>query len=788
MKDRIPPSRIPPSAPLRPLGGASVRLLNIPEAMSEAGRAYGRCDWSAAEQICRSILKVQSEHFDALSLLGIIAAQTRRVEESARLLGRAAAQTQNPDAHNNYGNVLRELKRFDDAIDSYERALRISPDHAEAWNNRGVALQEQSRVDEALESYDRALSIKPSLADALNHRGVALQALGRYGEALASYGRALSARPDYAEAYNNRGNALRKLGRFDEALEDFRCALQIAPQYAEAYNNRGAVLQSLKRPDEALESYARALELNPHYAEVFVNRGFALQELGRHAEALQSYAGALEINPDSAEAFNNRGTLLQELKRYDEALADFERALEIKPNLPWLRGSWLAVKIQINDWIDLAARIPAVLQDLSESKRILPPFWALAITDSPALQHKAAAIWVEEKCPTYLSLPPIPKREHGKRIRIGVFSPDLCNHAVSILTVELFEIHDRERFELVAFSLGRDTQDALRLRMQRAFDRFIDVQGCSDRQIAKLSRELRIDIALDLAGFTAGGRPGVFALRAAPLQVSYLGYLGTIAAGFMDYLIADTTIIPQTHRKHYSEKIIYLPSYQANDSRRAIAPRVFSREELGLPAQGFVYCCFNGNYKITPDTFAGWMRILSVVEGSVLLLYRGSAAAERNLKTQASKAGIDADRLIFGGPLPHPEYLARYRAADLFLDTLPYNAGTTASDALWAGLPVLTRLGEAFAGRVAGSLLMAVGLPQLITHSQVEYEERALQLAKEPERLAQIRRQLAENRLRAPLFDTPRFARRLESAYTRIYERYQADLPPEHVFIEAQGI
>jgi len=347
----------------------------------------------------------------------------------------------------------------------------------------------------------------------------------------------------------------------------------------------------------------------------------------------------------------------------------------------------------------------------------------------------------------------------------------------------LFEAHDRAKFEVFAFSLGPECDDGMRKRLRAAFDRFIDARFQSDRQVAQLARDLEVDIAVDLGGFTRGCRPGIFAMRAAPVQVSYLGYLGTMGAEFMDYLIADRTVIPPGSRGSYAEKIVYLPCFQANDSKRRVADGAITRARLGLPEEGFVFCCFNRNYKISRNTFAGWMRILRRVEGSVLLLYVENELAADNLRNAAELMRVAPGRLILGQRLPYPAYLARFRAADLFLDTLPYNAGTTASDALWAGLPVLTCTGEAFASRVAASLLAAIDLPELITRTQEEYESLAIELATNPDRLSRIRRKLERNRLTAPLFDTKLFTRHMEDAYTQIYERYRADLPPDHIHV-----
>jgi predicted O-linked N-acetylglucosamine transferase (SPINDLY family) len=442
----------------------------------------------------------------------------------------------------------------------------------------------------------------------------------------------------------------------------------------------------------------------------------------------------------------------------------------------------LHLKLQLCDWRGFAEDLHEITSAILRGDFVTTPFCLLALSGSARLQRLAAERWVRAQRLAQ-SAPAPCSSWNSPKIRVGYFSADFREHAVARLIAETVESHDRSRFEVIAFSFGPDTQDELRLRLGRAFDRFIDVRSISDPEIAALSHSLSIDIAVDLGGFTEASRPHIFAERAAPVQLSYLGYLGTLGAGYMDYLIADETLIPAASRQFYAEKIIYLPSYQANDSKRRIAARDFSRTELGLPVSGFVFCCFNANYKINPTIFASWMRILAAVDGSVLFLYSGHPTAEANLREAAARHGIDPCRLVFGGTLPGPEYRARYRTADLFLDTLPYNAGTTASDALWSGLPVLTQAGEAFAGRVASSLLQALALPELIAADPADYERRAIDLGKNPARLADLKSAL-EARLRsAPLFDTAGFTRNLESAYAAIHARHVAGLPPDHIHV-----
>ena len=345
----------------------------------------------------------------------------------------------------------------------------------------------------------------------------------------------------------------------------------------------------------------------------------------------------------------------------------------------------------------------------------------------------------------------------------------------------LFELHDKEKFELFAFSFGTDTKDEMKVRVSQAFDQFINVTGLSDLEVAQLSRNLGIDIAIDLKGLTQDTRLGIFSYKAAPIQVSYLGFPGTLGADYIDYLIADKTLIPAECKQHYSERIVYLPnSYQVNDRRRAIAPIQFTKPELGLPEDAFVFCCFNNSFKITPDVFDTWVRVLKAVDASVLWLLQDNPTAAMNLQKEAALRGLNPARLVFAKRMGLPEHLARHKMADLFLDTLPCNAHTTASDALWAGLPVLTCMGESFASRVAGSLLNAIGLPELITQTSEDYEALAIELATKPSKLQSIKAQLAANRLTTPLFDTSLFTQHIEAAYEKMYERYQADFLPEH--------
>ena len=778
-----------------------------------------------AQQIYQQVLKTQPKHADALHLLGMLARQTGDPTTAVDLIGKSIGiQPDNAAAYSNLGNALSDLKRYAEAIGSYDKAIALQPKHADAYSNRGVALNHLQQHQAAIDSYDRAIALKPDFAQAWCNGGIALNALRRHKEAVESfdraialqlnhaevwcdrgnalnelkehrkavdsYDRAIALKPDHADAWCNRGNALHALRQHQAAIDSYQHAIAIAPGRAEAYCNCGNTLRELKQQLQAIEYYDKAIALKADYAEAYSNRGAALNDLLQHEQAILSYDRAIALQPDFAKAYSNRGNAFNGLKQRLQAIENYERALALQPDQDYVPGTLLHTRMHVCDWSDAAGRISELLAAIDSGIKVAASFPVLSLTSSPALQRKAAEIWTNDKHAVNLELGSIPKLRKKEKIRLGYFSMDFRDHPVSFLTAELFETHDRERFEVYAFSYGPDTQDGMRKRLELAFDKFIDVKNKSERDIAALARQLEIDIAVDLAGFTGSSRSGLFAWRAAPLQINYLGYPGTMGASYMDYLIADRQLIPEEAQAHYCEKIVYLPdTYMVNDRQRAISSKTFSREELGLPPTGFVFCCFNNAYKITPSTFDGWMRILKQVEGSVLWLSENNPAATINLRREAARRGVDAQRLVFALKLPLlADHLARQRAADLFIDTLPFNAHTTASDALWAGLPVLTCAGESFASRVASSLLSAIELPELITTTQEAYEALAVSLALNPERLQAIRQKLARHRLSTALFDTPRFTRHLEDAYTQMLERYHADLPPAHIYVAQAGV
>ncbi len=621
---------------------------------------------------------------------------------------------------------------------------------------------------------------------ALFTHAFALHREGRLEEAAMAYEQVLEKDPQDFDALHLLGVIAARSRNPSRAVDLIGRAIAVNPGVAAAHSNLGAALKELKRLEEAVASYERAIQIDPNTPQAYSNRGNALQELRRMKEAVDSYDRALTLKPDYAEAWYNRANALRHLKRLEEASASFERALVLQPDLEFVTGTLIHTYHQIGDWQGFEENNRQLQVLLERGQRVTPPFPVLAIFDEPRLQHIAAQVWVQAKCPAQATLGPLAPARRKERLRLGYYSADFHDHATSYLMAELFESHDRDRFELIAFSFGPDASDAMRQRVSSAFDRFIDVRSMSDLEVARLSRELGIDVAVDLKGHTQDARPGIFAYRCAPVQVNYLGYPGTMGAPYMDYLIADHVLVSEQERDHFTEKIVSLPhSYQVNDTKRVIAQTRWTREQLGLPQDAFVFCCFNNSFKITPQTFDSWVRILHAVPGSVLWLLEDNSVATRNLQQAALARGLSPHRLVFAPRIPLDEHLARHRLADLFLDTLPCNAHTTASDALWAGLPVLTLAGRAMAARVAASLLTAIGLPELITLSQEDYERLAIALATDPGRLAALRETLCRHRASAPLYDIARFTRHIESAYEVMHARHLAGLSPAHLSIPA---
>ncbi|MDB5617898.1 tetratricopeptide repeat protein [Tardiphaga sp.] len=647
---------------------------------------------------------------------------------------------------------------------------------------RAMSAFRSGQLTEAERDFRKVLRKAPTNLAVLNILAAVLIALKRFEEAEPYLKSALRIDARSDATHYNYGLVLKALGRPDEALRRFSESLALNPANAESWNNRGIVHNDLRDYAAALSDFDKAMALNPRYAAACFNRSRSLAELKRYDEALGACDLALQWQPDLAEASFGRGFIFQQMRRPGEAAEAYARAMRINPDLPLLKGNLLHQKMLTCDWAGTNELISGIDADLASGKLSVEPFaWqGIATTDASLL--RCASLYAAARYPAPRLAPSFAPAQRGGKIRIGYLSGEFREQATSLLMAGVLEQHDRQRFEIFAFDNGFDDGSTTRRRIEAAVDGVVDIAGLSDPGAVAAIRDQRIDILVNLNGYFGEHRSGVFARRAAPLQVNYLGFPGTLGASYMDYIVADATVLPEAQRRFFAEKVVTLPNcYQANDDKKQIADRIFTREECGLPAEGFVFCCFNNAYKITPAMFDVWMRILTQVDGSVLWLLEDSAA--ENLRREAAARGIDPARLVFATRTRPAEHLARHRVADLFLDTLPYNAHTTASDALWAGLPLLTCRGDTFAGRVAASLLQSIDVPELIAPTLQQFERQAIDLATHPQRLSAIRQKLSAHRRATPAFNTAMFTGHLEAAYLAMMTRHRAGLAPDHLMV-----
>jgi predicted O-linked N-acetylglucosamine transferase (SPINDLY family) len=779
-----------------------------------ASQLHGRGALRDAASVCEAVLRQDAGYFDALHLLGVIHLQSGHTDSGLQLVEKAIAQRpdeaiahlsrgnallslEQPQAalqayeraldlqplnavgHNNRGNALLALERAEEALASFERALQINLNYTSAFSNRGSALIALQRADEALACVDRAIELDPRNPAAHCNRGRALLALERAAEALVSYERALALDPRQVEGWTNKGNALLELRRPTEALTCYEHALQLRPGFFQARHNRCQALLDLRRPAEALAAIEAVLESAPHDSKALVIRGSALLQVGRREDAIEHLRKAMTVAPDEPNLLSALANAQMNGRLHEQAARTFARLLTVAPAYEYARGLLCDMRLQLCDWRELAVLEAKTLTMVRAGKRSAPPFTLLALQSDPADQAICTRTFVERAAPGALERSALRGYRHG-RIRLAYVSPDFREHPVANQIVRLLETHDRSRFEVIAVAIERQDGSAVAKRIRAGCDRLLDVSHLPENAIAALLRSFEVDIAVDLSVHTFGGRVGVFMHRAAPVQVNYLGYPGTSATACHDYIIGDRWVIPSEHEAHYTERIAWLPhSYQPYDPRMQATRCSTTREAAGLPADAFVFCCFNNRFKIHPGIFDVWMRILRRVPGSVLWLADGARGATENLRREAQARAVAPERLLFAERMDSRDmHVARYQLADLFLDTLPFNAHATASDALWAGLPLLTCTGGAFAGRVAAGMLSSVGLQALIAADLSEYEEKAVRLAQRGSELTPLREHLVRGRATHPLFDLDRYRRALERAYQRMVAEAEAGRPP----------
>jgi len=716
------------------------------ETFENALRLHEAGNLAEAAQIFADIVRANPRHFEAVYRLGAIQFQSGRFAEAEHL---------------------------------FAAATRIDANVPEASYSRGCALQNLGRHEDALVAFARALAIRPDYVEARNNRGASLLALGRYQDALAVFDKVLAARPGEAIVLANRAAALSGLKRYREALAAAEESMRRDPGDAAAWYQRGVALAGLQRAEDAARAFEKAISLRPDYTDALHYRGLVSAMQSRHEEALAFYDSAVSLAPGNADLRNHRANALLNLRRYEDAVGECEEVLLLDPDYKFASGNRLHAKLNICDWRNLDSEKTAVAAALNAGARVVQPLQNVLVSRSESQQLQCAKIWVDSECPPSTPLWRGERYRH-ERIRVVYISANLRDHAVAHAMAGVFENHDRSRFEISALSLGRPERGVMRDRLAGAFERFVEAGGRGDAEIAAQLREMETGIAVDLMGYTEGARPSIFAARPAPVQVNFLGFPATMGAPYIDYIVADPIVAPPDHASHYSEHLVHLPdSYMPSDRSRQPAQPAPERTEAGLPEKGFVFASFNTAAKFNPETFDVWMRLLRAIDGSVLWVASANEAALRNLGREAEARGVGADRIIAAPFVPDSAaHLARLSLADLFLDTLPYNAHAGGVDALKAGVPIVTCTGSTFAGRVGTSLLSAAGLTELAVSSLSEYETLTLALARDEKRLTALKATLAANRATHALFDTPRFTRHLEAAFTAMWERHLQGQPP----------
>jgi len=694
-----------------------------------------------------------------------------------------ALEPQSAILHLEQGKILFNLRRDADSLGSFGRALSADPGLVAARIERSRALLRLGNGNAALATIEQVLTEDAGNARAHGIRAQILLIQGRLADALEAAKRSHFLDPNEPVAFMVRGFVYLRRMEPVRALEELDAAIGIDPSLAIAHLGRGQALTAVNRFTDACKAYARVCQLDPSSAVPHVRIGFLLIQTNQFETAVDAFDRALLRNPGELAALQGRAQCLAAVGRSTEAIEAYTKLLSVSPNADYMRGELFHVQMQCCDWRDFEANREDIESRVRRGERVDFPGSFNTHSESPADQLICARTFANDFLvvhPRTVSQAPRPR---SNRIRVAYLSADFCAHPTAYLAAGLFEAHNRSQFDIHALSFGPNDGSAMRSRLERAFEHFIDAREFNNDKIVEIIEELGIDIAVDVKGHTLGARPAIFAARPAPIQVSFLAYPGTLGADFMDYIVADQHVIPEQEQAHYAEKVIYLPgSYQVNDSLRT-AGQAPTRAEAGLPEGYFIFCCFNGSYKITPAVFNLWMKILAAVPQSILWLLEGPPQAVQNLRREAATRGLDERRLVFAARQSAGDHLARCALADLFLDTYPYNAHTTASDALWAGVPVLTRPGPTFASRVATSLLHAVNCAQLSVPTSEEYVRVAIELASDPKKLADLKAHIRRARSDARLFDTNRYTQELETAYTEIWDRHQRGERPSVLWV-----
>lgn len=735
-----------------------------------------------AQSLYQQALTLDGYHAEAWHLTGVISLQKGDWQSGVnQLVVSLTIEPQNPVAHNNLGNALLDQNIYDQAIEHYDIAISLNPSYAQAHLGLGQALRSSGRHYAAEASLAKAIQIKPELLDAHLQLALTQAELFNFEPALKQLTTILKKTPSHPaclSVYNDIQKAQNM-----HLLRLQTLVGQIKIKDVDTLRGQAQNLFLSKRFSEAIELLDAAIAIDPLHARTYYNKGICHGANKQYLAAIECYDRSTTLDPQMDEAWHNCGSALFDIQQFDDAIFQYDKSIQLNVNPSPALFMKLYAKQKICDWSNWDNLKNQIIEKINLGHCPIQPLPILALTDSVTIQLQAGINHFRNTQSQILPFPFTPKNHSNPRIKIGYFSQDFRNHAVAFLTAELFELHDRNDFEIHGFDLGWAKIDNMQQRLKSGFEFFHDVREMTDQSIVEFARQMELDIAVDLSGYTLNNRNGIFTRRLAPVQINYIGYPATMGHPEMDYIIGDRIVIPDSLKNSYSEKVISLPCFQVNDRKRAISERVFTHAEIGIPKDNFIFCGINAPHKLSPLMMTTWMEILKQVPQSVLMLFKEHDRAERNIREFAEINGVDPDRLIFVTRLDPADNLARYQLADLFLDIVPFNGGTTVSDALWAGLPVITCTGEAFASRMASSLLTAVGLPELIAKDLYAYAQMAVELATKPVQLNALKQKLAARKDTCILFNTPLFTKKIEEAYKQAHERYMKGLKPDHITV-----
>ena len=737
-----------------------------------------------AINILKEAEKAFPNEFSFTNLLAQISLENNNFNDGINLLKKSLQINSNqPLVLFDLGIAFSKNNQLEEAIKFFDKSAILDPTNLKIFINKAVILNKLNRLDELINCYQKIIQLDPNYINAYTNQAEILYSIGKVDDALNLYYKAIEIEPKNSAIYNNFGNLFHNLDRFDEAINFYEKSITIKSENPSAYKNLGLVFIKKRKPNEAINYLKKSIQNREDY-EVYTNLAVIYSALN-NKEALIYYDKAIKFKPDESEAYVLKAYYLQSTNEIDKAISVFNDALKINKDHKYLFGERLHSKNSICDWANFENDINWVNKRLKEKKCVAVPLSVCVFFDDPEIQKLGAEIYVKDKYPFNNNLGKISKYSKNKKIKLGYFSGDFREHPVTYSLSEIFEFHDKNKFELIAFSVSPKINSKTRTRIEKSFDEFIDVANYSDKEVALLARDKKIDIAIDLGGYTKNSRPAILAMRAAPIQINYLGYPGTSGANYFDYIISDKFIIPTEAQKFYSEKIIYLPKcFQPLEKQVLKSKNIFTRKKEGIPESAFVFCCFNNSYKITPIIFKIWIRLLIKIKKSILWFPGFSSLAIKNLKSECIKLGVDDKRLVFSSIEKFREdHHAKIKLADVFLDTFPFGGHTTVSDFLKAGVPIITLRGSSIPNRVASSILTSLNLPELITSSEKEYEQLAIKLATDQKYLKDIKTKLISNVNSSSIFDSEKYIKDLESAYIQAYDNQQNNLNIKNIKI-----